>query len=205
MSGAEECWIDLAFPIYASQGQQISSDYPQALAQHVAKILPWWSTEPNAGVHPLKGLSACGQTWLVGGRTHLTLRISETRITDCLQLAGAEIDLNGKITLGEPRSRRLLAHPVVYSGCVSTGHEEEAGFVSYVRNVLDALGVSGQEIVGKKSILRTDGGNIIGFSLMIAGLSLENSVHVQRRGLGIYRSLGCGIFVPHRSINAVGL
>ena len=204
MSNPDALWTDLTFPVYASQGQQIVSDYPLALAKCLANILPWWLMEPNVGVHPLKGLSTCGRTLLIGGRTHLTLRIPETRVADCSKLAGQEVDLGEKIILGEPRSRRLLAHPVVYSGCVSTGDEEEAGFVLFVRNALDALEINRQEIVGKKSVFKSDNGNIVGFSLMIAGLSLEDSIRVQQIGLGIHRSLGCGIFIPHRSINAVG-
>jgi CRISPR-associated protein Cas6 len=152
-------------------------------------------------------MSVCGQTWLIGGRTHLTLRIPETRVLDCAKLAGQKIDLNGEIMLGKPHSRSLLAHPVIYSACVSTGDEEESGFVSYVRHVLDTLDIGGQEIVGKKRILQLDkdNGSVTGFSLMLAGLSLNDSIRVQQRGLGQHHSLGCGIFVPHRSINAVGL
>lgn len=205
MPSAEDLWIDLSFPVHAAQGRQITSDYPLTLAQCVARILPWWTTEPNAGVHPLKGMSACGQTWLIGGRTRLTLRIPEARALDCAQLAGQEINLDGKITLGEPRTRSLLAHPVIYALCVISGDDQEASFVSYIRDVLDTLGISGQEIVGKKRVLQSDNGSIVGFSLMVAGLSLKDSIRVQQRGLGFHRSLGCGIFVPHRSINAVGL
>lgn len=205
MPSAERLWIDLSFPVRAAQGQQITSDYPLTLAQCIAQILPWWSAEPNVGVHPLRGMSVCGQTWLIGGRTHLTLRIPETRVLDCAKLAGQKIDLNGEIMLGEPHFRPLLAHPVIYSACVSTGDEEEAGFVSYVRHFLDTLYISGQEIVGKKRILQSDNGNVTGFSLMLAGLSLNDSIRVQQRGLGQHHSLGCGIFVPHRSINSVGL
>lgn len=201
--GADENWVDLVFPVSATKGCQIKSDYALMLARNVSRALPWWITEPNVGVHPLKGLSACGGALLVGGRAHLTLRVPESRVADCLQLSGQEIDLDGMIRLGVPSSRSLLAHPVVYSGFVSTGNTDEAGFVEYVKNALSSLGISSQEIVGKQSTLSAEHGPIVGFSLMVAGLSLEDSVLVQRRGLGLHRSLGCGIFVPHRSINAV--
>ena len=211
---AEATWVDLAFALDAATGCQIATDYALMLAQSITRMLPWWSTEPNAGVHPLKGLSACGGALLIGGRTQLMLRIPETRVLDCAQLAGQAIDLGtndlgtnlGKtIRLGEPRARALLAHPVVYSSCVSTGCDNEAEFVSYVRQALDSLNIGGQQIVGKQSTLQAASGRIVGFSLMVAGLSLENSLHVQQQGLGHHRALGCGLFVPHRSINAVGL
>jgi CRISPR-associated protein Cas6 len=202
---AEATWVDLAFPIHADKGGQIAADYALMLAQCVSRILPWWITEPNVGVHPLKGLSACGGAWLVGGRAHLTLRVPECRVSDCEEMVGQVIDLDVSLRLGAPRARSLLAHPVVYSACVSTGSSDEAGFVGHVRSSLDERGISGQEIVGKQSALRASGGPVVGFSLMIAGLSLDDSLLVQEQGLGLHRSLGCGIFVPHRSINAVGM
>lgn len=202
---AETTWVDLTFPVSAAQGGQVASDYARRLAQGIVRILPWWSTEQNAGVHPLKGLSSCGGSLLVGGRTHLTLRIPESRVDDCAQLAGREIDLEGKIALGTPRLRALLAHPVVYSSCVASGDDDEAGFLAYAKETLESMGIESQMIVGKQSVMLTDSGSTVGFSLMIAGLSIENSLRIQQKGLGMHRSLGCGIFVPHRSINAVGL
>lgn len=200
---ADDEWVDLAFPVSAARGCQIASDYALMLAENVSRLLPWWSMEPNAGVHPLKGLSACGGAWLIGGRAHLTLRVPESRVADCEQLAGREIDLDGKLNLGAPSARSLLAHPVVYSSCVSTGFDDEADFVKFVRDALSGHGISGQEIVGKQSMLRADCGMVVGYSLMVAGLSPIDSVAIQTVGLGRHRSLGCGIFVPHRSINAV--
>jgi len=38
---------------------------------------------------------------------------------------------------------------------------------------------------------------------MIADLSKENSIKLQDVGVGIGRIFGCGIFLPHKSIDAV--
>ena len=37
-------------------------------------------------------------------------------------------------------------------------------------------------------------------SLMLAGLGLEQSLLLQRSGLGAGRTLGCGLFIPHKDI-----
>jgi len=42
------------------------------------------------------------------------------------------------------------------------------------------------------------------FSLMLHALPEEQSLRLQRCGLGPHRLLGCGIFVPHKSAAAVG-
>jgi hypothetical protein len=35
---------------------------------------------------------------------------------------------------------------------------------------------------------------------MLAGLRLEQSLALQRHGLGDERKLGCGLFIPHKGI-----
>jgi hypothetical protein len=39
---------------------------------------------------------------------------------------------------------------------------------------------------------------------MLHGLKRAESVAIQESGLGLHRLLGCGLFVPHKSIAAVG-
>ncbi|MCK7502180.1 MAG: hypothetical protein MZW92_78915 [Comamonadaceae bacterium] len=59
-------------------------------------------------------------------------------------------------------------------------------------------------IVGKRRGASADAARISGFSLMLHGLSAGHSLQVQGVGLGCNRMLGCGIFVPHKTIAAVG-
>ena len=37
-------------------------------------------------------------------------------------------------------------------------------------------------------------------SLMLAGLTPEQSLALQQHGLGAERKLGCGVFIPHKDI-----
>jgi hypothetical protein len=37
-------------------------------------------------------------------------------------------------------------------------------------------------------------------SLMVAGLTQEQSLGLQRHGLGDGRAFGCGLFIPHKDI-----
>jgi hypothetical protein len=41
-------------------------------------------------------------------------------------------------------------------------------------------------------------------SLMIADLDKFSSVKLQEAGIGLHRHMGCGIFVAHKGIKAVG-
>ena len=47
-------------------------------------------------------------------------------------------------------------------------------------------------------------GELRGYSVMIDRLSADDSLAVQRHGVGAGRRLGYGVFVPHKSAAAVG-
>jgi hypothetical protein len=56
-------------------------------------------------------------------------------------------------------------------------------------------GISGSIETGKEPIYTR--------SLMIAGLKPEESILLRRQGVGDKQLLGCGLFIPHRGIDAV--
>ena len=58
-------------------------------------------------------------------------------------------------------------------------------------------------ICGKSGEIRAGGRSIFTRALMVAGLKPEESVRLQRHGLGEDQLLGCGLFVPHKGIDAV--
>jgi hypothetical protein len=58
-------------------------------------------------------------------------------------------------------------------------------------------------LCGKTTAIDSPGGPIEARSLMLADLTQDESILLQQRGLGPYRQLGCGIFIPHKGIDAV--
>jgi hypothetical protein len=58
-------------------------------------------------------------------------------------------------------------------------------------------------LCGKATPLATPNGMVHTRSLMLADLSVEESVRLQQHGLGPHRELGCGIFIPHKGVDAV--
>ena len=70
---------------------------------------------------------------------------------------------------------------------------------------LDALRVDAHTVCGKRQQrAQRCRRPLVGFSLMLHGLSAADSLTVQRVGIGPHRALGCGLFVPHKSAAAVG-
>jgi hypothetical protein len=58
-------------------------------------------------------------------------------------------------------------------------------------------------LCGTETIITTPDKEIKTRSLMLADLSVEESVTLQMKGLGTHRWLGCGLFIPHKDIKEV--
>ncbi|MEW5880747.1 MAG: type I-MYXAN CRISPR-associated protein Cas6/Cmx6 [Pseudomonadota bacterium] len=190
---------------YAVSGDRIGRDYADGLCRALTAALPWLDDEPLAGVHPMRGLTPCLDGLLVGGRTRLTLRAPVSRTADCERLQGSHLEVPAPLTIGRISVRELLPYPVLHAKLVVTGAEEEADFVADIERGVAELEVDCEMIVGRRAELRVGTERLVGFSLMLHGLSPAASLHVQERGLGLHRKLGCGLFIPHKSIAAVGV
>jgi hypothetical protein len=88
---------------------------------------------------------------------------------------------------------------------VCTGSEDERTFTEDLISSLDTMHINTRFICGRPQRF-FDGEKIAtGYSLMLHGLPIEHAIRVQQQGLGLHRKLGCGIFIPHKSITAVGI
>ena len=195
-------WIEYA---YAVSGTSLGHDYPRGLYEALRALAPWLDDEPLAAVHPLRGLTPCGKALLVGGRTRLTLRVPESCSDACEVLQERTLALPTPLRLGRASRRSLLAHPVLHAKLVVTGADDESSFLADVEGALAGLALDCEVIVGRRGELVSGDERIIGFSLMLHGLSAEDSLTAQAHGIGLHRKLGCGVFVPHKSVAAVGL
>lgn len=195
-------WVDFSFAV---TGVSVGQDYADALHEALRQLAPWLDDEPLAAVHPLRGLTPAAESLLLGGRARLVLRVPEARIETCEGLQGGILDLPLPLRIGRASRRELLSHPVLHSTQVITGAGDESDFVIDIDDAVAALGLDCTIIVGRRRELRIGGRLRSAFSLMLHGLSVEDSLKAQAQGLGLHRKLGCGIFVPHRSVAAVGL
>jgi CRISPR-associated protein Cas6 len=80
---------------------------------------------------------------------------------------------------------------------------EEAFLEWAVRTLRDQRIRVRKALCGKTTPLSTPGGMLQTRSLMLADLSHEESVRLQQQGLGLHRKMGCGIFIPHKGIEAI--
>jgi len=193
--------VDLIFSI---RGTSIPRDHGFALWRELRTCLPWLDAEDFAGIHAIRGAPANDEMLLLTQRTKLVLRLPRARVADAQSLQGRQLDLGGYVLqIGASRQRPLLAFATLYSQLVCTGSDDELEFHRDIAAQLGQLDVACKFICGKQRALRAEQTELRGYSLMLHDLALEQSTFLQQVGLGEHRKLGCGIFVPHKSIAAV--
>ena len=193
--------VDMVFSL---RGGRIPRDHGFALWRELRTCLPWLDAEAHAGIHAIRGAPANDDMLLLAQRVTLVLRLPETRVADAQSLTGRQLNLDGCVVqIGGARQRPLLAFTTLYSHLVCTGSDDEPDFLGDVAAQLAQMNVACKLICGKRRALSGEQTEIRGYSLMVHDLKLEHSTLLQEIGLGSNRKLGCGIFVPHKSIAAV--
>jgi len=193
--------VDMVFSI---SGISIPRDHGFMLWRELRICLPWLDAEAHAAIHAVRGAPANDDTLLLTKRASLVLRLPESRIADAQSLTGQQLNLDGcMLQIGSARNRPLLAYPTLYSHLVSTGSEDETDFLDDVAAQLEQINLACKFMCGKRRALQAEQAVIFGYSLMLYDLTPELSILLQQIGLGGHRKLGCGIFIPHKSIAAV--
>ena len=193
--------IDVSFEVRC---ERLPRDYGFALFRALADTLDWLEEDALAGVHPLHGTASADDSLFLGRRARLMLRLPAERAAQALALSGNRLALGSGLEIGPGRLRELMPYATVHSHFVSTGSADEAEFLALAATELREAGLPDRMISGKAHAMATPGGEVRGFSLLLHGLTPSQSLAVQARGVGHGRKLGCGIFVPHKSVVAVG-
>lgn len=190
--------------LFELRGTRIPIDHGYLLSRELVRLLPWLADETPAGIHPIHGADSGAGELILNHRTKLTVRISAERVDDLLGLRNETITVGGNtLLIGAGKPRALPLHTPLYAHRVTTGSTDAAGFTRDIMHLLDELDIETRFISGKPQTINTDAGVMSGYSLMLHGLPIEHAIRVQQVGLGGYRLLGCGIFIPHKSIHAV--
>ena len=187
------------------KGEALPLDHAWALYQGLLSIAPWVADEETLGIHPIQGADTGGGELILNRRAKLVVRSPAARLEDLAKLSGCTFTVSGHtLTLGASKIKPLTQHTPLYAHTVCTGSEDEQAFTRDIISQLDAMNIHTRFICGRPQKF-FDGEKIAtGYSLMLHGLPIEHAIRVQQQGLGLHRKLGCGIFIPHKSITAVG-
>jgi CRISPR-associated protein Cas6 len=186
-------------------------DHAYALQQAIEEALPWFAQEPQAGLHTVHG-AASSSGWMrpegahallqLSHRARLALRLPAHRAEQAAALVGRTLQVAGWPLHVEKMALRPLSRiTTLFSRCVVLAAGDEAAFVSAATEELGALGIRAERMVcGRVTPVATPERTYQARSLMLAGLTLEQSLLLQQSGLGGGRRFGCGLFIPHKDI-----
>jgi len=202
---------DIVDAVFAIACPTLPVDHAYALQQAIQEALPWFAQEPHAGLHTVHG-AASGSGWMrpegadallqLPHRAKLALRLPAHRAQQAAALVGRTLQVAGWPLRVEKMALRPLSRiTTLFSRCVVLAAPDEAAFVSAATVDLGALGIRAERMVcGRVTPVATPERTYQGRSLMLAGLALEQSLLLQRSGLGAGRKFGCGLFIPHKDI-----
>lgn len=205
--------VDLSFRIKCPT---LPLDHAHAFSTSLLEILPWLEEEEYAAIHLIHG-AASGNGWFrpedvksellhLSRRTRMRLRLPNHRLDDARALTGKTLDITGhSLEVGESDVLLLSSLSTLFARYIVTSEDlDETQFLEEAARELKSIGVSTRKLLGGIThALDFPGGPVFTRSLMVAELEPEQSVRLQQAGLGEGRTIGCGIFLPHKGIKAV--
>ena len=203
--------VDLVFRIRCPA---LPVDHAHSLHQAVAGVLPWLDDEPLAAIHTIHGAES-GNGWMrpegehdvihLSRRARFVMRLPRERAGQARALENKTLNVAGRaLHVGTVRVRllsretTLFARHIVSPAAAEDAFLEQAAAMLLQRNIRPKKMMSGREhsVAGPH-------GKLACRSLMVDGLDFNGSIHLQQHGLGGHQKIGCGIFLPHKSIAAV--
>jgi CRISPR-associated protein Cas6 len=208
--------VDLVFDI---QCRELPVDHAHDLALALKAHLPELEQDDRLGVHNVHLAGSqngwerpdprLGQKLILSRRTKLTLRVPKERQAEVQQvLDGAELDIAGcALKIGKSKTKSLSSQGTIFSRYVVLEAGEDSDENAFLQRIVDHLAARGirvkKALCGKTTEVAGPEGPVQTRSIMIAGLRAEESVRVQQEGIGPLRHMGCGLFIPHKGIEAV--
>jgi len=118
-----------------------------------------------------------------------------------INMAGMNLDISQhNVQLKHKHNKEIRSSPTLYSRYVVCDDQSESDFIESVTAQLAALKVRCKKLLcGKTRRFIVNGKQLVTCSLMLEGLSKEDSIVIQSSGIGGHQKTGCGVFIPHKS------
>lgn len=208
--------VDLHFDIAC---RELPVDHIHDLASALEEALPWLADEAKVGIHEIhlagsqngweRPEAGSGQRLILSRRTKLVIRTPSHRVDQLQQeMADLELEIDDCLmVVGKAKIKPLSTQGTLYARHVALKEDEiddENKFLERMAGELAGRGIQVKKaLCGKSGEILTPGGTIPTRSIMLAELAPADAVALQEQGLGPYRNLGCGIFLPMKGINKV--
>ena len=195
--------------------RRLPSDHAWELYRALVAALPWIDDEPLAAIHSIHGAES-GSGWMrpqgerdeihLSRRARLRLRLPKQRFDDARALAGATLDVGGyAVAVGAADVHPLSRETTLFTRRLAAPADgDEDAFLEQAAFLLRQKDIVARKMMsGRRRVVRTPDEEIAVSSLMVGGLAFDETIRLQQQGLGDGQKLGCGIFLPHKSIDAV--
>lgn len=207
---------DVADLLFAIECRRLPVDHAYSLSEALARVLPWMGEEPLLAVHSIHVAGSLngwerpahgpGAMLLPSRRTRLAIRAPRHRFEELLHdLPGKQLEVSGHpLRIGEGKVKPLSRETTLFSRYMVEGPDpDETAFLANSVRALGELGIRVRKaLCGMSTALEVPGGHVQTRSLLLADLTIDESFRLQRLGLGPNRLMGCGVFIPHKGVEA---
>jgi CRISPR-associated protein Cas6 len=202
--------VDLSFSVDC---KELPYDHAYELSSEIIKLVPEIKNDNRNAIQTLHGpmsgngwVRADGENIFLSKRAKLCLRVRKDHADKIREIEGKKIKLFGnELNIGKSKIKSFLVVRDLFCRFVSCNEDlPEENFLEEVQTELRAYKVNiNKALCGQSKRISFGSKTLYTRSLMIADLTKEEAVILQEEGVGKHRLYGCGIFLPHKSIDAV--
>ncbi len=210
---------DVVDLVYRISCRCLPLDHAHSFSMAVRENLSWIDEEEQTGIHLIHGAES-GNGWMrpkdagnellhLSHRSRMTLRVPKHRIDDAHKLSGQTLDIDGhRLEVGQAKVKLFSTLPTQFARYVvvpqGIEHDDEEAFMAYAVGQLRELDIKVRKLLcGRAHAIRHPDSDLNTRSLMLADLEVEEAVTLQQQGIGRHKTMGCGLFIPHKGIRAV--
>ena len=204
---------DMAELSFSVNCRELPYDHAYELSSEILNLIPQIKNDKRNSIQTLHGPMS-GNGWVrpdsenipLSKRAKLMMRINKNQIDDIKDIEGKEIKLFGNsLKIGISKVKNFLIVKDLFCRFVISDNKiSEDDFLEKIQMELRNFNVNIKKaLCGKSMTINFAKKTVYTRSLMIADLSKEESLKLQEEGVGEKKLYGCGIFLPHKSIDAV--
>ena len=204
---------DMAELSFSVNCRELPYDHAYELSSEILNLIPQIKNDKRNSIQTLHGPMS-GNGWVrpdsenipLSKRAKLMMRINKNQIDDIKDIEGKEIKLFGNsLKIGISKVKNFLIVKDLFCRFVISDNKiSEDDFLEKIQMELRNFNVNIKKaLCGKSMTINFAKKTVYTRSLMIADLSKEESLKLQEEGVGGEKLYGCGIFLPHKSIDAV--
>ncbi len=212
---------DVIDMVFAIQCKTLPLNHAWPLSREIIKHLPWLPEHSIAGVAGIHQIHVAesnngwmrpeddeeGAVLYPSKRTKLTIRIPLDKYDHASNMIGQTLDINGhSLVVGKAKKKVFTNAGVLFARyVVSEPNEDENAFLTRIaKEIKTKTGFKVKKMLcGKSHNIFIPEAKLHTKHLMIADLDSDTSIKIQQLGLSGSRELGCGLFLPHKSIKTL--